>query len=612
MSGWKTWGFWGRKIGIGRHVAWLLAGFSLLGAPGAGAQILVGGDIPWESQFNALVTLAGQNPATFDVNTNSILDSWEYTLAERLLTDASAPAHRQAMLNAYNANYNAFVSEEPTLTAYAHYLTLVISRGELALVESQVGVTLTDALYTGIRELYDNGDPDGDAIQNLYETGTDAASYTASAITSSRSFQFGSEAETDLLDAAFYNGGQRGAFWGQLNNAGTTVAFHGVDFSQGFQTEIYLVELGDPSSWRQLTTGFNSIPQAGVSWSPDDSRLFIGGQRVEVATGTVSTPDYLGRGLADCVITGMPSDNYLLTLRNQEVTIATDIDFFRVFDAGLLGVDGLGGVVNYEWDNDGDTEGWTPIHHISSMPVSGGFLSPVSTGNDPYMHGPAVSFSAAANPYIAIRLRQDFDSATRIFWTTDIDPNWGEDKFVQVYVDEPGVFDTIVVDMSSHPDWTGTITGLRIDPHRGSESNIFAIPVHPNGNHDSGRDAVYVTDFKSKSLVDSLDWIAVAPDFSALAVVDYTQASTPGVPDRGQILVVRDLAAIVAAPTHPGSLVSTLAPTSPETGSAAPLTSGAKFVQAPLVLAGRIARDLRGRHEQCVPECRLLQRSGHL
>jgi len=558
-----------------KHATFLVA---LSCAWGAHAQISVGDDIPWEGQFTTLVGMIPADPVTFDANANGKPDAWEYTLAEQILTNINAPAHRQRLLDVYNANYDTLAIEAPGWISAAHYLTLAISRGDILVVESELGIALTDSLYTVIREIADAGDPDGDSIVNVDESGTDAASYTTAATTNPRTFKLGTEVE--LLNAAFYNGGQRMAFWGQLNNAGTTVAFHGVELPS-FTTEIYLVDLGDPSSWRKLTTGFGSIPQSGVSWSPDDSRIFIGNRRIDVATGAVSVPLYLGQNLVDAVITAKPDDNYILTIGRPVVTLIAEYDFLRIFDASLLGVDGAGGALTYEWNSDGDTEGWSPIEQITGVNVAGGYLIPETTGNDPYLHRINVSVDAATNPYIAVRLRQNFNSWARIYWTTSLSPDWGEDKTVDFIPARAGEFQTIVLDMSSHPLWAGTITNLRLDPHGLTEPNIRAIPVHPNGNVDTSRDAVFVTNFDRSTLNGSLDWVAVAPDFSAFAVADYAQSSTPGVADPSNLMVVRDLPAILSAPTIPNSNISTLAPRSPELDAAAPLRYSPNFGQAP-------------------------------
>jgi PhoPQ-activated pathogenicity-related protein len=128
--------------------------------------------------------------------------------------------------------------------------------------------------------------------------------------------EYGLGTETDLLDSDFYNGtaGGRAAFWGTLNHAGDTVAFLGVDYTDGlFATEIYLVDVGDPSSWRQLTFGFDEIPQCALAWSSDDSAIFARGNpvRIDAVTGAMTSPDFRGYEMGDVATTSRSSDNWI-------------------------------------------------------------------------------------------------------------------------------------------------------------------------------------------------------------------------------------------------------------------------------------------------------------
>lgn len=87
--------------------------------------------------------------------------------------------------------------------------------------------------------------------------------------------------------------------------------------------------------------------------------------------------------------------------------------------------------------------------------------------------------------------------------------------------------------------------------------DIVAIPVLPNGEPDTSREPVAVTDWGVTG-----DWPIIAPDGSAVAVQDYSQSWDPAVYDTGDIYIIHNLANILAAPKKPGTQVSTLAPTS--------------------------------------------------
>jgi hypothetical protein len=201
------------------------------------------------------------------------------------------------------------------------------SQSPSSLGESWTLVALTEDDYVTVKATLPELDVDSDGILNKDESGSDAATYIARATTPQRRFRFDEDIETDLLDDAFYSNGQRAAFWGTLNHAGTTVAFFGVDYQAApdvpeevFDTELYLVDLGDPSSWRAVTTSYPALPNEPIAWSPDDSRVFTAYAKVDVATEARVTVD-LGitesfgflPNSAHFSFTNLSSDNWLFT-----------------------------------------------------------------------------------------------------------------------------------------------------------------------------------------------------------------------------------------------------------------------------------------------------------
>ncbi len=90
---------------------------------------------------------------------------------------------------------------------------------------------------------------------------------------------------------------------------------------------------------------------------------------------------------------------------------------------------------------------------------------------------------------------------------------------------------------------------------------IAAIPILPNGDPDPGRDPVIVTNFAAEP---DTDWPSVAHDGSSVAFADFRGGGSIGTltPDFSDVYLVNNLAAIIAAPKLPGTLISSLAPTS--------------------------------------------------
>jgi len=130
--------------------------------------------------------------------------------------------------------------------------------------------------------------------------------------------QFEQGAETDLLDAAFYAGeaidgsdaAGRSAFFARVSNRADRVAFMAVN-NDTLDSAVFLVDLGDPSSWRRLTPDRDHTPNSPVSWTPDDSALYADHRRIDVNTGAISQPLYFGMyPLNDASITQMPTGNW--------------------------------------------------------------------------------------------------------------------------------------------------------------------------------------------------------------------------------------------------------------------------------------------------------------
>lgn len=128
----------------------------------------------------------------------------------------------------------------------------------------------------------------------------------------------------------------------------------------------------------------------------------------------------------------------------------------------------------HEWgfDTDGDLEGWTPINHMAGVSVEAGLLNATITGIDPYMQrtGLAVDALYATRVTVRMRSRVTGGQAIRLFWTRADDPTWDEAKSRSLPIDGGAAPDTFVFytfALCAAAEWTGTVTGLRVDPVEG-------------------------------------------------------------------------------------------------------------------------------------------------
>jgi hypothetical protein len=536
--------------------------------PLAAWAINAGDDIPWETEWPAFAGLLGGDPVSADLNANSVIDSWEFALAEYLVSQPGAIGHTAALVTQFNTNHANLEAENAALAAsYGNVATLAIMCGRFAEVDavsvSNFSISLTPALYTDAPVLRGTGDPDNDAITNQQEAALSSEGYVVQATTPDRSYTLGSPVE--LLNAAFYAAGLK-AWQGTLNNAGTTVAFFAVNPS--FQTAIYVVNLGDPSSWRPLTAILPGTPSTAIAWTPDDSALLVAYARIPMDTGEVIPMSLFGYEPNDPTVTALPSDNWMFI--HARTPVVAD-------DAAVC----QGGDLAFEFNLAGNDEGWVPQNSLSALTASGGRLQGSITGGDPYLVNVIEPVDAAVNSYVVIKMKTSYGGSFSFFWWNDAD---GQPHARSLQLEPPNQFNTYVFPADDLGDgWTGNITTIRLDPsdnltsgtfevdfvrfcsgsdYTGGGKNLIALPILSDGSGDFARNPVIVTNFTPSSFPGGLgiDWPNVSPDGNRVTFAAYSQSDTPGIADSGDIYVLDSLPAILAAPKIAGTNISSLAP----------------------------------------------------
>ncbi len=126
--------------------------------------------------------------------------------------------------------------------------------------------------------------------------------------------------------------------------------------------------------------------------------------------------------------------------------------------------------VEFGFDSDGDTEGWTAYNMVdlnSDGPEGGLWILQVP-GDDPYILSPELNLEAATHPTIHLLVANDHNPASsstlRIYWDRFGSSGFWEARSVSVPVSNGGGWQTLNVDMSSNPEWSGEIAHIRIDP----------------------------------------------------------------------------------------------------------------------------------------------------
>ncbi|HOQ90703.1 MAG TPA: hypothetical protein PLX03_11240, partial [Candidatus Hydrogenedentes bacterium] len=135
--------------------------------------------------------------------------------------------------------------------------------------------------------------------------------------------------------------------------------------------------------------------------------------------------------------------------------------------------------VVWNWDTNGNLEGWGSPNQITGLTASGGAMTGQTTGGDPYVYSPDnLNLSGSAHRWIKIDLQTSATSARtwQIFFITNADGSWSEAKSVTFTVQPGRDFYQIHVprrlaEESKANVWDGqTIRQLRLDT--GDQSGI--------------------------------------------------------------------------------------------------------------------------------------------
>ncbi len=118
----------------------------------------------------------------------------------------------------------------------------------------------------------------------------------------------------------------------------------------------------------------------------------------------------------------------------------------------------------WEFELDGDTEGWFAWNQMTSLQAGKGLLLTQSTGSDPYMGSPGIAADAKELSRIEIRMKVSAGNVAQLFFVTDSDSQTDETKSLPFAVAADGQFHTYTLDMSAVPSWNGTIQQIRFDP----------------------------------------------------------------------------------------------------------------------------------------------------
>jgi hypothetical protein len=130
----------------------------------------------------------------------------------------------------------------------------------------------------------------------------------------------------------------------------------------------------------------------------------------------------------------------------------------------------------WEFETDGDTEGWTAANQVTPLTASGGALRFSSTGGDPFIVGPAVDIDLADAAVVEVTMQSSTAGGGQVFWATT-DGGFAESRSGQF-----GVVAGTVTYQVPIPAQPARLLRLRLDPLRDvGDLAVQGIRVLPAG-----------------------------------------------------------------------------------------------------------------------------------
>ena len=247
-------------------------------------------------------------------------------------------------------------------------------------------------------------------------------------------------------------GGSGGQFWWTTNNASNLASERRVNFNY----------TGD-STWQTIAIDLSAHPL----WNGQ----LITGLRIDTSTNSgvtfdidailVSDGDFDGDSVADTAEGWGDADGDGFPNYND-----TDADGDGTPDGVELarGSDPLSPALAFEFNTPGDFEGWDGGYKDFTSPVvAGGNMSGTISGGDPYQTRNNLYFPSTAAPHLIVRLKNSGGNNLQVFWATTTANGFAAARSVSPSYTGNGQYQIVHIDLSTDPDWAGTITRLRFD-----------------------------------------------------------------------------------------------------------------------------------------------------
>ncbi len=125
--------------------------------------------------------------------------------------------------------------------------------------------------------------------------------------------------------------------------------------------------------------------------------------------------------------------------------------------------------INFQFDKDGDAEGWGDVNSLSAPRVQNGVMSLTVTGEDPFLVRTFVRLQPDQYSRIKVRMKlPPCNNEGQFFWTTSESPGFADDKYVNFPVIPDGEWHEYEIPVGTHDKWRGkAVRAIRLDPTTG-------------------------------------------------------------------------------------------------------------------------------------------------
>jgi len=127
----------------------------------------------------------------------------------------------------------------------------------------------------------------------------------------------------------------------------------------------------------------------------------------------------------------------------------------------------------WHWSENGNLEGWLAAKDLSQLAVADGLLLTSSTGTDPYLISPAgLTIDASIQKRVFVRMKVTTGEYAELFYKPEAGTFSSATK-KRFSLNGNAEFATYTLDFDEDPNWTGTITQLRLDPTSASGASVL-------------------------------------------------------------------------------------------------------------------------------------------